>query len=188
MRFRAAQESDRPALEQFCRDNPGYDVFLTGEVPEPSSWAEDFLTDLPPKQFGWSATHKLIALEAGPSSTIVAVADVTEDMIAKDVAHIGLFQVAEALHGTGLAHALYQELEDWLSARGTDVIRLGVLNGNARGMSFWRKHGYLETRTRTGTAPTGKQHLSHVMFKPLKSMSLEAYSARVPRDDPRTED
>jgi ribosomal protein S18 acetylase RimI-like enzyme len=105
-------------------------------------------------------------------------------MIAKGVGHIGLFQVAEAQHGTGLAHALYQELENWIGSRGSDVLRLGVLDGNARGMSFWKKHGYLQTRTREGTAPTGKQHLSHVMYKPLMRMSLKAYRARVPRDDP----
>jgi ribosomal protein S18 acetylase RimI-like enzyme len=137
-----AKDADRPALAAFCRNNPEYDVFLTGEVPE--------------------------------------------DMIDKGVGHIGLFQVATASHGTGLAHDLYQGLEDWLASRGTDVLRLGVLDGNVRGMAFWTRHGFLETRRRQGTAPNGKTHLSYVMYKPLKPLTLEAYRLRVPRDDPNS--
>lgn len=181
-----AAEADRPALAAFCRDNPEYDLFLTGEVPDEAEWVEDFMTDLPPTSFNWTHTHKLIARRHQDPDTISAILDVTEDMIDKGVGHIGLFQVATALHGAGLAHDLYQALEDWLASRGTDVLRLGVLNGNARGMAFWTRHGFLETRHRQGTAPTGKTHLSHVLYKPLKSLTLEAYRLRVPRDDPNS--
>lgn len=181
-----ATDADRPVLAAFCRDNPEYDVFLTGEVPEEDAWVEDFLTELPPESFNWTATHKLIARRHQDPATIAAILDVTEDMIDRGVGHIGLFQVATARHGTGLAHELYQGLEDWLAIRGTDVLRLGVLDGNARGMAFWTRHGFLETRRRQGTAPNGKTHLSHVMYKPLKPLTLEAYRLRVPRDDPNS--
>lgn len=179
-----ATDADRPDLAAFCRDNPEYDVFLTGEVPDEAEWVEDFMTDLPPASFNWTATHKLIARRHQDQGKIAAILDITEDMIDKCVGHIGLFQVATALHGVGLAHRLYQGLEDWLASRGMDVLRLGVLEGNARGMSFWTRHGFLETRRRQGTAPTGKTHLSFVMYKPLKPLSLDAYRLRVPRDDP----
>ena len=181
-----ATEADRPALAAFCRDNPEYDVFLTGEVPDEAEWVGDFMTDLPPASFNWTTTHKLIARRHQGPDTIAAILDVTEDMIDKGVGHIGLFQVATGLHGTGLAHELYQSLEDWLARRGTDVLRLGVLDGNARGMAFWTRHGFLQTRRRQGTAPNGKTHLSHVMYKPLKPLTLEAYRLRVPRDDPNS--
>jgi hypothetical protein len=85
-----------------------------------------------------------------------------------------------------LAHDLYLALENWLRDQGTIAIRLGVLDGNPRGMAFWVRHGYHQTRTRTGTAPTGKQHRSHVMYKPLIAMTLEAYRGLVPRDHPGT--
>lgn len=180
----AATDADRTALAAFCRDNPEYDVFLTGEVPDEAEWVEDFLTDLPPASFNWTATHKLIVRRHQDASTIAAIMDVTLDMIDQGVGHIGLFQVATALHGGGLAHRLYQGLEDWLATCGMDVLRLGVLEGNARGMAFWTRHGFLETRQRQGTAPTGKTHLSHVMYKPLKPLTLAAYRQRVPRDHP----
>jgi len=181
-----ATDADRPALAAFCRVNPEYDLFLAGEVPNEAEWVEDFMTDLPPASFNWTQTHKLIARRHQDSDTIAAILDVTEDMIDKGVGHIGLFQVATALQGTGLAHDLYQGLEDWLASRGTDVLRLGVLDGNARGMAFWTRHGFLETRRRQGTAPSGKTHLSHVLYKPLTRLTLEAYRRRVPRDDPNS--
>lgn len=157
---RIATPDDRAALKNFCRDNPDYDVLLTGEVPDPEAWVEDFLHDLPPASFNWSATHKLIAVSAHEPHAIQAIMDVSEDMIAQGVGHIGLFQVAQALHATGYAHHLYEGLEAWLMKRGTDVLRLGVLDGNPRGLAFWTRHGYRQTRTRIGTAPTGKSHLT----------------------------
>jgi ribosomal protein S18 acetylase RimI-like enzyme len=142
--------------------------------------------DLPPRSFGWSETHKLIVLNASSSDQILAIVDVSEDMLAKSVGHIGLFQVAETLHGCGFAHQLYDALEAWLVGRGSDVIRLGVLEGNPRGLAFWTRHGFRETRRRSGVAHTGKTHNSMVMYKPLQPMTLEAYRQRVPRDHPDT--
>jgi GNAT superfamily N-acetyltransferase len=181
---RAALASDAGLLKQFCRENPGYDIFLTGEVPDEDAWVDDFLTDKPPTEFNWTAVHKLVAFVKDDPAKIVAIIDLAEDMLAQGVGHIGLFQVAECQHGTGLAHELYQGLEDWLVGRGSNVIRLGVLDGNARGMAFWKRHGYAQTRLRGGTAPTGKSHVSHVMYKPLVPMSLVDYRGMVPRDDP----
>jgi GNAT superfamily N-acetyltransferase len=183
---RVASLDDGPALGAFCRENPAYDLFLTGQIPDEKEWVDDFLNDLPPAEFGWSATHKLIATQLAQPEKVLAIIDVSEDMLANGVGHIGLFQVAQSLHGTGVAHQLYHALESWLAQRGTDVIRLGVLEGNPRGLAFWTRHGYRETRRRVGVAPTGKIHNSMVMFKPLTPLTLEAYHKRVPRDHPDT--
>jgi ribosomal protein S18 acetylase RimI-like enzyme len=185
-RARAAAPQDRASLMAFCRANPAYDVFLTGELPDENEWVDDFLNDLPPAAFGWSATHKLIATDRANADAILAIIDVSEDMLAKGVGHIGMFQVDESLHGSGFAHELYRALEGWLAQRGSDVIRLGVLEGNPRGLSFWTRQGYHQTRRRIGTAPTGKTHNSFVMYKPLMPLNLEAYRMRVPRDHPDT--
>jgi ribosomal protein S18 acetylase RimI-like enzyme len=181
---RAATALDAERLAEFCVANPDYDVFLTGEVPDTRVWVDDFLNDVPPAHFNWRATHKLVVSSASAQQSIMAVIDVTEDMIARGVGHIGLFQVAQKLRGNGFAHELYQKLEDWLHKRASEVIRLGVLHGNPRGLAFWTRHGYQKTRERTGVAPTGIQHTSDVMFKPLKPMSLEVYRQLVPRDHP----
>jgi GNAT superfamily N-acetyltransferase len=179
---RPATRDDAPALARFCRENPGYDLFLSGAAPVEAEWVEDFLTDLPPADFGWSATHKLIATPLDRPDTIHAVMDVSEDMLARGVGHIGLFQVAENLHGTGFADELYRALEAWMVARGMDAIRLGVFLGNDRGAAFWGRHGYRLSRLRA--APDGSGHVSQVLMKAFSPTSLEAWHARVPRDHP----
>lgn len=179
---RHASVNDAPALGRFCRANPGYDILLTGMAPVESEWVEDFLTDLPPAEFGWTATHKLLAHAGGDPGDVLAVMDVSENMIAPGVGHIGLFQVAEARHGTGLADQLYCGLEAWLAARGMNAFRLGVLEANPRGQAFWARHGYVQSRSRA--APDGSGHVSRVMMKSLVPTTLAAWQRRVPRDHP----
>ena len=183
--IRTATEADRDSLAQFCRENPGYDVLVTGSPPVEGVWVEDFLTDLPPSDFGWTATHKLIAIRPvmAPGS-VLAVMDVSVNMIASGVGHIGLFQVAEALHGTGIAHRLYQALEAWLVSEGMDGFRLGVLEANPRGHAFWSRHGYQFARHRR--APDNSGHVSRVLYKTLSPTSAEQWYKRVPRDDPQS--
>jgi GNAT superfamily N-acetyltransferase len=181
-----ASVDNTQALKIFCRENPDYDVFLTGALPNESEWVDDFLTDEPPAVFGWSRTLKLVATYTHDRDEIVAIIDVTLDMIVPGVGHIGLFQIAKKHYGSGLAQQLYVGLENWLIAQGMVALRLGVLDGNPRGMAFWVRHGFVETRLRNGTAPTGKQHQSHVLFKPLRPMTRDAYRTLVARDHPDT--
>lgn len=186
---RPAEAADASALARFCRENPDYDILLTGKVPEEAAWVEDFMTSQPSRAFGWTSAHKLVALAPEDPARIVAVLDVVEDMISPGVAHIGLFQVAQALHGSGLADALYRALEVWLVSRGMDAFRLGVLEANRRGQAFWARHGYIQSRTRPVpdlTAPDGGPHVTRVMFKPTRPCSVAQWQARVPRDHPDT--
>jgi GNAT superfamily N-acetyltransferase len=177
---RIATRDDARLLGAFCTANPAYDVLLTGEVPDEREWVEDFLTDLPPESYGWTATHKLISLATGTDAPIVAVMDVSENMLAPGIGHIGLFQVADALHGSGLADELYTGLEMWLAGRGMDGFRLGVLQANPRGQRFWARHGYSLSRTRP--VPDGSGHVTNVLMKSLTGQSLADWQRRVPRD------
>jgi len=182
-RISEAGEADRADLMQFCRDNPGYDVLVTGEVSQPEIWAEEFLTELPPDAFLPGPTCKLVVRKPHDAG-IAAVLDVTLGLFDPRVGHIGLFQVAEALHGTGLAPALHEALERWMAGRGMEVLRLGVLTNNPRGAAFWARQGYKPTRQRATQTGPGRTMLIDVLYKPLVALTLEAYRARVTRDDP----
>jgi GNAT superfamily N-acetyltransferase len=182
-RITEAGEADRADLMQFCLDNPDYDLLVAGEVAEPERWAEDFLTELPPEAFHPGPTYKLVVRKPHDAS-IAAILDVTLGLIDPRVGHIGLFQVAQALHGTGLAPALYGALERWMTARGMEALRLGVLTTNPRGAAFWARQGYKPTRQRATEMGAGRTVLIDVLYKPLLALTLEAYLARVPRDDP----
>jgi GNAT superfamily N-acetyltransferase len=181
---REATRADTIQLQEFCRNNQSYDVFLTGEVPDQTAWVEEFLTDLPPADFSWTAAHKLIVYSYENPDQIIGVLDVVENMLADKLANIGLFQIAESQYGTGLASELYKLLETWLKDRGADLLRLGVIDGNLRGEAFWKRNGYLFARTRGGPASDPPSHLIKVMYKPLAPMTMDAYRALVPRDHP----
>lgn len=178
-----AGDGDRADLARFCIANPDYDILLTGEVPEPAPWVEDFLTDLPPADFNPGPTAKLVVRPAS-GDEIAAILDVTLGMIDPHVAHIGLFQVAQARHGSGLAHRLYQALETWLAGQGMEAVRLGVLTTNPRAAAFWTRHGYQPLRQRSAVLDSGRTVVTEVRVKRLVPMTLAAYLARVPRDDP----
>lgn len=178
-----ASDADRSDLAGFCIANPDYDILLTGEVPEPAAWVEDFLTDLPPADFHPGPTAKLVVRPA-EGGDIAAILDVTLGMIDPHVAHIGLFQVAQARHGSGLAHQLYPALESWLAGQGMEAVRLGVLITNPRAAAFWTRHGYQPLRHRTATLDHGRTVVTEVRMKLLAPITRAAYLARVPRDDP----
>lgn len=182
-RISEAGEADRADLMRFCRDNPDYDVLVTDEVSQPEAWAEDFLTELPPEACHPGPTYKLVVRKPN-DATILAILDVTLGLIDPRVGHIGLFQVAEALHGTGLAPALHEALERWMAGRGMEVLRLGVLTTNPRGAAFWARQGYQPTRQRSTQMGAGRTVMIDVLYKPLVPLTLKAYLARVPRDDP----
>jgi|GEM_PF-3575605 len=182
-RISEAGEADRADLMRFCRDNPDYDVLVTGEVSQPEAWAEDFLTELPPGAYHPGPTYKLVVRKPN-EATILAILDVTLGLIDPRVGHIGLFQVAGALHGTGLAPALHEALERWMAGRGMEVLRLGVLTTNPRGAAFWARQGYQPIRQRATEMGAGRTVMIDVLYKPLVPLTLEAYLARVPRDDP----
>ena len=168
---------------QFCRTNPDYDILLTGEMPVPETWAEEFLTDCPPEAFDPGPSYKLLV--RGPHEPgIAAILDVTLGLIDPRVGHIGLFQIAQALQGSGLAPALHGALERWMAARGMEALRLGVLTTNARGAAFWARHGYKPIRQRSAQLSNGRTVMFDVLYKPLVALTLEAYLARVPRDHP----
>jgi GNAT superfamily N-acetyltransferase len=179
---RHVTDADRPALAAFCVANPGYDILLTANVPDTDEWVEDFLTDLLPPELRATTTHKLIALEPGRPGTILAIIDVSENMLAPGVGHIGLFQVAQAEHGSGLAHELYSGLERWMADRGMDAFRLGVLVANPRGQAFWKSQSYQVSRHRS--LSDGSGHVSVVMMKSRVPTTLAQWHARVPRDHP----
>ena len=112
------------------------------------------------------------------------MATVVADFIAAHVWHIGLFIVATALHGSGVAHALYRELERWMVGQGAEWIRLGVVAGNTRAERFWERCGYVQVRERGPLQMGKKTNLVRVMVKPLAGGSLDAYLALVARDRP----
>jgi RimJ/RimL family protein N-acetyltransferase len=181
--FRALElgAEDVPELQRFFDENPEYFVAVTGKGPTPAEADEAFHRLLPE---GWPFTRKWVIGFVDDTGSMVAMADVVSDLLARHVWHIGLFIVATRLHGSRIAQRLYRQLERWALDHGAQWLRLGVVEGNARAERFWQRCGFVEVRKRDGVQVGPRTHTIRVMFKSLAGGSPEEYLARVARDRP----
>jgi GNAT superfamily N-acetyltransferase len=154
---------------------------VTGKGPQRAEADKEIHRLLPE---GWPFTKKWAVGFVDDAGTIIGMADIVSDLLARHVWHIGLFIVATRLHGAGVAQLLYGHLERWALEHGAEWFRLGVVEGNARAERFWQRCGFVEVRTRDGVQIGPRTHTIRVMFKPLAGGSLGEYLALVARDNP----
>lgn len=172
---------DVPRLQAFFDANPEYSLRVEGRAP-PADAAKLELAARPPE--GWSYSRRWLLGFDDDDRTMVGVADVVADLLAPRVWHVGLFIVATALHGRGVARVLYDALEEWMRDSGARWLRLGVVEDNVRAERFWRRLGYAEVRMRNGIEMGERVNDVRVMAKPLAGGALSEYLALVPRDQP----
>jgi GNAT superfamily N-acetyltransferase len=177
----ALTPADAPSLQAFFDANPEYFLAVTGAPALPTE-AHDEIVTPPPSDFAW--TDRWVMAFRDADDVTVAMANVTADLPAPNVWHIGLFIVATHAFGTGVAVALHEALLDWARAHGARWMRLGVVQGNARAERFWRREGYVQTRVRDGIAMGARVNSVRVMVKPLDGGRVDDYLALVARDRP----
>ena len=154
---------------------------MNGQPPAPHEAHDEIHGALPE---GWPFTKKWIIGFLDERDSLIAMANVVSDLLAPTVWHVGLFMVATGLHGRGVAHLLYDALEDWIRGLGAQWMRLGVVQGNARAERFWERHGFVDVRQRAGVEMGVRVNTVRVMAKPLTVGTLSQYLARVARDRP----
>lgn len=175
-----------PQVQALFEANPAYFVLTAGEPPGPGLALEE-LEARPPEGWPYSAHWSLGFVRPGQGGAApewLGVAMVDTDLLASGVWHIGLFLVASAEHGSGLAPQLYRGLERWAEAQGAGWMRLGVVLGNARAERFWSRQGFQELRRRPDIEMGRLRQAVRVMLKPLGARSVAEHLARVPRDRP----
>lgn len=168
-------------LQTLFENNGGYFHAIQGTAATPTE-AQDELTDELPA--GWSFTRQYRLGWQDRSGALRAMANITSDLLAKGVWHIGLFMLAAERHGSGDAQRLYRAMEDWMRDMGAEWLRLGVVQGNARAERFWHSMGFIECRRREGVEMGGQVNTVRVMVKPLRDGKLADYLQAVPRDCP----
>lgn len=178
---RPLRAADVPALQALFDANPGYFQAVNGRPARPDEAQAEF-DEVPPAHLTHAAHWKASVCDG--QGRMVGTVVVLSDFCAPGVWHLGLFLLATPLHGSGLAAALHQALLDWAGARGAQWMRLSVIVGNARAERFWARQGYVEVRRRLGIDTGGRRNDARVMVKSLGSQGLDAYLARVPRDQP----
>jgi len=168
-------------LQALFEDNAAYFHAIQG-APASATEAYDELTEELPT--GWSFTRQYRLGWQERSGALRAMTNITSDLLAPGVWHIGLFMVAKESHGSGDAQILYRSLEEWAHAQGAQWLRLGVVLGNERAERFWRASGFVECRTREGVEMGGQINTIRVMVKPLRGGMVADYLQAVPRDRP----
>jgi GNAT superfamily N-acetyltransferase len=180
-RLRELGADDIDVVQRFFEANPEYFLTVNGEGPGPDEARNEF-ADLPPAGMPYRAMWLLGFFDRG--GALIGVATIVGDFLQPHVWHVGLFIVASALHGSGVAHALYRRLERWMVEQGARWLRLGVVQGSVKAECFWLRCGYAQVRERGPLAMGKKTNRLRVMAKPLAGGTIDEYLQLVERDRP----
>lgn len=175
-------EADAPALQAFLDANPLYSQIVNGRPFAPGEALQEIVA---PPPYPHRALHALAVLDCG-SGRWLGFVSLVDDLIAPGVQHIGLFLVATAEQGSGLAAELYQAIEQRAREQRARWLRLGVVVGNARAEAFWARRGFVEIRQRHGMPYEGPSRSVRVMLKTLDGSPLADYLQGVERDRPES--
>ncbi len=148
---------DAPALQRLCERCGDYFVMEEGAPARPDA-AEHLLTNLPPGKT--DADKHVIAIHA-QDGEVVGVLDLIRDFPGEGEWWLGLLLLDPGARGAGLGSRILREVERAVAAAGGTVVHLGVLEHNAAGERFWRRHGFTEVRRQPYTSATG--HPSRVI-------------------------
>jgi GNAT superfamily N-acetyltransferase len=173
--------ADAPVLQAFFDANPAYFEAVGGQPAGATEALQEF-DDLPPPDMSFEQIVVIGCL--APSGELVAMATVVTKMIDPQVWHLGLFIVATALQGQGVAQRFYAGLEAWVRAAGAGWLRLGVVIGNNRAERFWTQQGFVAVRERGPVTLGQRSQRLRVMVKCLGQAGVDAYLGRVARDRP----
>ena len=157
--------------QAFLEANPGYHLLVTGDPPQSGDAVRE-LTERPAPV----RPEDLYFLGFWKGDRLIAIANVLRTWPVAGISHVGLFHVAEAWHGRGVAKPCYEGLERWMIAEfNPRWLRLGVVGTNDRALRFWSQMGYHETGRKTNV-PYGRLcHELAVMVKALRGDDDAAY-------------
>ena len=148
---------DAPALQRLCERCDDYYLLEEGAPAWPTA-AEHLLTNLPPGKT--HADKHVIGIHAG-DGMLVGVLDLIRDFPGEREWWLGFLLLDPDVRDAGLGSRVLREVVGSVAAAGGTVIHLGVLEHNAAGERFWRRHGFVEVRRQPYTSATG--HLSRVI-------------------------
>ncbi|MGE8144605.1 GNAT family N-acetyltransferase [Pseudomonas frederiksbergensis] len=172
---------DATLLQAFFEANPDYFLIVEGEPAGPDKAREELLGELPP---GWSFSKNWMLGYQAEDRPLVAALQFVSDLLAPKVWHIGLFIIANDLHGSGIAQTLYRDFETWARANGADWLRLCVVRSNVKAGRFWRALDFAEVRTRDGIEMGRLSHSVDILIKPLNGGTRDQYLSLIERDRP----
>ena len=134
-------EPDRTLINSVIAASDDYSVLVTG-VPKQLGDANSTLANGPPN----GLPEDKFVLGFFDGDEMVGFADIYRGWNAPHKAHIGFLLLSPMHRGLGVGSCALAHItalaKTWV---GIDTLRLGVVANNTRGLSFWRKMGFVET-------------------------------------------
>jgi GNAT superfamily N-acetyltransferase len=137
---RPLDRSEQDAVQTLMTACDDYAVMLTGKPHGPEA-ASDVFTSLPP---GKDYTDKFVLAVDTPDKPLIGIIDAIRNYPEDGVWFIGLQLLHPAHRSQGLGEKVYEAFAEWAFSQGCDIVRLGVVKQNERGLQFWTKVGFQE--------------------------------------------
>ncbi len=182
---RPARRRDADAIWAFAQANPEYEQMVAGGLPPREEYLAEYFDHHPPPEMSYTSQQHLLVFTKTADAReheLVGLIECVIDLMARGVGHIGFFQVATRLQGSGMAQQVYTALEDWLVSQGSIALRLGVVEQNGRAKAFWTRNGFQRVKTRENVDFGRQKNTVHTMVKLVGPLTLDAYLAMVARD------
>lgn len=137
---------DEKELQDLCERCHEFVLLTEGQMPGPKA-GFDILNDLPP---GKGIEDKRV-FGVYDKELLVGVVEMVKDYKTVGEWIIGLLLVDPARRGMNLGGAIHDYIKDYVSLKGGTLLRIGVIEENARGMNFWKRLGYREIERKQQT-------------------------------------
>ncbi len=159
--IRQLDSSDGADLQALCQRCHDYFELVTGHPVGPAE-AQSLFSSLPE---GKTYEDKFL-LGVFRGSAVVGVIDLIRGWRRNTSWTLGLLLLDPAVRSHGVGRAIVDELDRWVSSEGGLVMRLGVVERNARAVDFWRRMGFLEMERKQA-----EYGLTLTMERPVGSVS-----------------
>lgn len=160
--IREMNEKDEAAIQDLCERCFEFNILTEGQMPGEKAGYE-ILNDLPP---GKELKDKKV-LGVYDEDLLVAVVEMVKDYKVPGEWIIGLFMIDPVRRGNNLGSAIHNYIREFVALNGGSLLRIGVIEKNAKGLNFWKKLGYREVERKEQTFGK-KEHTVIVMNLKIK--------------------
>ena len=126
-----------PSIQTLLEKCDDFYILVSGLPAKPDD-PQELFTDLPPGKT--YADKTVIGFYKG--GELIGILDSIRGYPAQGDWFIGLMVLDPAERGNGLGRSLLDAYESWAASFGAQVVWLGVVEENQRGLKFWQQSGF----------------------------------------------
>jgi RimJ/RimL family protein N-acetyltransferase len=160
-----AAEDDVNGLLSVALSNPRFTGDHEGSDGAPGRFDRDMLERDLAVAWMHPGRHPLVLRSKEEPTRIIGWAEILDEHPRDHVPWIGLLEVHQQEQRNGYGSEAVAALVDWARKAGAPALRLGVDEGNVRGLAFWHKFGFRDVEQRERVGPSGPIGVSVMEFR-----------------------